>query len=405
MEFPVTPTQIPFLRSNALVKGFVGGVGSGKSYAGAIDLINRAKPGRLYMVVSTTYKLLSDATFRTFLQVANRLNLIKHPTDVKKAPPQVMLATGAEILFRSADNHDNLRATNLSGVWMDEASYMEEEAYLVLLGRLRESGEQGWLTATFTPKGKRNWTYKVFGGNEPDTEIFHARTKDNIFNPETYDTNLRRRYTSAFAQQELEGLFIDAGGTLFKREWFQILDVAPTEFKSLVRAWDFAATEKADPKAGEMANDPDYTAGVLMGRTSDNQYVILDVRTLRGTPLSVEQTIRATAIEDRNNYGRVSIWAEQEPGSSGVTVIDHYLRNVLAGFNFHGERSTGDKSTRAMPLAAMAEGRNVKLLKGNFNKAFLDECEDFPVGKHDDQVDSASLAFSKISTKREFWIA
>ena len=45
---------------------------------------------------------------------------------------------------------------------------------------------------------------------------------------------------------------------------------------------------------------------------------------------------------------------EQEPGSAGVTVADHYARHVLSGYTFHAERSTGDKATRAQPLAAAA---------------------------------------------------
>ncbi len=57
---------------------------------------------------------------------------------------------------------------------MDEASLSKQEAYDILIGRLREGGEQGWLSATFTPKGKTHWTYKKFGTGQPDTELIHA---------------------------------------------------------------------------------------------------------------------------------------------------------------------------------------------------------------------------------------
>src|SRR5439155_24083530 len=83
---------------------------------------------------------------------------------------------------------------------------------------------------------------------------------------------------------------------------------------------------------------------------------------------------------------------EQEPGSAGVALIDHYLR-LLSGHVFRGVRSTGSKADRALPLAAQAEGGTVKLLRSPWVKDFLDEIEIFPFGRHDDQVDAASLAF------------
>ena len=58
------PAQQAFLRSNALFRAFCGGIGSGKSWAGSYDLIRRAKPGRLYLILAPTYSMLSDATFR-----------------------------------------------------------------------------------------------------------------------------------------------------------------------------------------------------------------------------------------------------------------------------------------------------------------------------------------------------
>jgi hypothetical protein len=99
----------------------------------------------------------------------------------------------------------------------------------------------------------------------------------------------------------------------------------------------------------------------------------------------------------------VPIWMEQEPGSAGVTVIDHYLR-LLAGFSFRGERSTGSKADRAQPMAAQAEGGTVKLLRGAWNADYLDEMELFPFGAHDDIVDAAALAFSHLAVRKEFWM-
>jgi predicted phage terminase large subunit-like protein len=87
---------------------------------------------------------------------------------------------------------------------------------------------------------------------------------------------------------------------------------------------------------------------------------------------------------------------EQEPGSSGKRVIDHFSRIVLPGYAFQGVPSTGDKVSRARAVMAAAKAGNVKLVRGRWNASFLDELSMFPNGKHDDQVDALSGAFNGI---------
>jgi predicted phage terminase large subunit-like protein len=381
--------QNEFIKGEALFRAFVGGIGSGKSWAGSYDLIRRARPGRLYLVCAPTYGMLADATFRSFLGLAEELGIVD-PADVKRSPPPcIRLRTGAEVLFRSADEPDLLRGPNLSGVWLDEASLMAEDVFTVCIGRLREAGEQGWLSATFTPKGRLHWTFETFATGRPDTAIYHARTADNPFLPPRFHDTVRQQYTSTLAEQELEGGFIDAGGVMFQRHWFGLVDanqVPPlSQLSQWVRGWDLAAT----PKDEDQARDPDWTAGVLLGRSGDGTYYIRDVRRLRGTPQQVQRLVRQTAEQDGR---RVKVVMEQEPGSAGVVVVDAY-RRMLSGFNFQGVRSTGSKADRAQPLAAQAEGGAVKLVRGPWNKDLLDELEIFPFGKHDDMVDALSLAF------------
>jgi hypothetical protein len=204
------PAQQAFLKSDALYRAFCGGIGSGKSWAGSYDLIRRAKPGRLYLVVAPTYSMLSDATFRIFLALAEQLGLVGPGRVKRSAPPSIRLRTGAEVLFRSADEPDRLRGPNLSGVWLDEASLMSADVFAVAIGRLREAGEQGWLTATFTPKGMAHWTYETFATARANTAIFRARTADNPFLPAEFHDTVCAQYSHEFASQELEGAFIDA---------------------------------------------------------------------------------------------------------------------------------------------------------------------------------------------------
>ena len=222
----VYPKQRQFLQSNALLRAFVGGIGSGKSWIGSLDMIHRSKPGRLYLVTAPTYPMLSDATFRSLTGLAQELGVVE-PGDAKQSPPpSVKLRNGAEVLFRSTDNPEMLRGPNLSGVWMDEASLSKREAFDILVGRLREGGEMGWLAATFTPKGKAHWTYKVFGAGGPDVELIHAQSDENPFLPPEFVENVRKRYTAQQIRQELGGAFIEGGGNhYFPHLWPRYTDM------------------------------------------------------------------------------------------------------------------------------------------------------------------------------------
>jgi predicted phage terminase large subunit-like protein len=92
---------------------------------------------------------------------------------------------------------------------------------------------------------------------------------------------------------------------------------------------------------------------------------------------------------------------EQEPGSAGKGEAERYLRDVLRGYPARALPSTGDKATRAAPLASAAEAGRVKLVRANWNDWFLDELSSFPKGSHDDAVDAAANAFNELLTVAE----
>ena len=175
-----------------------------------------------------------------------------------------------------------------------------------------------------------------------------------------------------------------AGG-LFEWDKLQVVDAAP-KMRSIVRYWDKAGTDGAGA----------YTAGVKMGAGTDGLFYILDVVRGQWAAPQRERTIRATAELDGHGVG---IWIEQEPGSGGKESAESTIRS-LAGYTIKAERPSGDKATRAEPLAVQVEAGNVRLLRGPWNQAFIDEVKTFPVGKYKDQVDASSGAFNKLAAPR-----
>ena len=184
---------------------------------------------------------------------------------------------------------------------------------------------------------------------------------------------------------------IKAGTSMmFRREWFGEPVQADAQIRFWCRYWDLAATTE------EEAEDPDWTAGALLGFWGGVWYLRHMIR-FRGTPKENEDIIRQTAATDpRGTMTRM----EREGGASGKSLVDHYRRNVLVGRDYDGWPALGDKVTRAGPFSSAAQAGNFKLVSGLWITDFLDECEAFRgEDEHNDQVDAVTGAMAVLTDK------
>lgn len=172
-------------------------------------------------------------------------------------------------------------------------------------------------------------------------------------------------------------------GAFFDWSMLEVVDTAPSGLRLLVRYWDKAGTDGGGA----------YTAGVLMGLAKDNTVYVLDVVRGQWNASKREGVIKQTAQTDGK---KVQVWIEQEPGSGGKESAENTIKNLL-GFKVKAERATGDKAVRAEPYSVQVDAGNVKIVKGAWNKDFIDEHKTFPVGKYKDQIDSASGGFNKLA--------
>lgn len=180
------------------------------------------------------------------------------------------------------------------------------------------------------------------------------------------------------------------GGGLFKVAMIGAVPALPAAPR-LVRAWDLAATRATGTR------DPDWTVGVLLAALPGGRWCVADVARMQGGPEEVEQAILSTAQRDRAAHGAaVQIGLPQDPGQAGKAQVA-YLTAKLAGHTVESSPETGDKATRAGPVAAQCNVGNVSLLAAPWNRAFLAELADFPAGTKDDQVDALSRAFGMLS--------
>jgi predicted phage terminase large subunit-like protein len=175
-------------------------------------------------------------------------------------------------------------------------------------------------------------------------------------------------------------------GGFFQKTWFETTRAAPGKAKR-VRAWDRAAS------IAKKGTDPDWTVGLKLVRDEHGCFYIEDVVRFRGSSLDVQKAIRNTAEQDGKN---VKIILEQDPGQAGKSEVEYLIR-MMSGFSVKAVPIKKDKVTRASPVSAQAEAGNIKIVRGDWNHAFLEELCAFPNAKHDDTVDALSTAFDALS--------
>lgn len=173
------------------------------------------------MFASPTYSQLRETSLRSFKEMSdelgNRIISINH----NEGKCRITTEDGGEagITFRSTEREEFLRGPNLSGIWLDEASLMKEEAFDILIASLREGGEMGWVSMTFTPKGKHHWTYHLFhDGRMKSTFLTKSSTHANPFLAKDYIASMESRYRADKVAQELKGEFLDLSDQLVSYE-------------------------------------------------------------------------------------------------------------------------------------------------------------------------------------------
>lgn len=372
------PKQVDFWNLPGKFTGFVGGVGSGKTFAGAVKCLTMPR-NSVGMIVSPDYPMMSKTTLPALRDLLKGTGLLVAES---KKDRYLELVGGRIVHYASAHDPNKLRGPNLGWFWIDEASFVKPETWRIMGGRLRKAPGVGWLTTT--PKGKRHWIYQELV--EPGKMAFvTSSSRENRYNIDDFADMVENLGDANWIRQEAHGEFVDAGGTVFLGAMFRLMDRLPDGPFIACRGWDCATT----------AGGGDWTVGVRLHYYPRlDLFVIVDIVRGQWGPGDVDAWINATAIADGPNVPYI---LEQEGGSSGKRV-NHYVRNQLSGIQqVVSVPSTKQKLVRAMPFAKAAASGRVAALQNSALAEFLKEVVDFTgveENEQDDQVDAASLAFN-----------
>lgn len=222
LQVSLLPHQYKAIRSEKKFTLLRGGVGSGKSHAGAHFALSQAaqNPNAMGFIGANTYSQLYHSTLNCFFNILEDLNI---PFSYNRNQSTVKIYD-TKILCKSMDNFEMHRGIEIGWFWLDESRDMKREAFEVMIGRLRDKHMKNYRALlTSSPRGF-DWQYDYFDGDNATSncEVITARSHDNIYLPEGYVETLIQQYDEKMRQQEVEGKIIDiVSGSIyyaFKRE-------------------------------------------------------------------------------------------------------------------------------------------------------------------------------------------
>lgn len=308
-------------------------------------------------------------------QAANRMNTNKGGTYVAAGVGTAVTGRGAHIAliddpFKDREEADSERRRDVVWDWYRSTLFtrlMPGGAIVIIQTRWHEDDLAGRL---LEQEG-----YKEQGGQ---WEVLELPALDNgcALWPEWYDVPVLERIKATIGPREWSALYQQQPqpdeGTFFKREWFN-------EWKDLPACRYYGSSDYAVTDGGG-----DYTVHTVWGINSAGD--VYRVAQWKGQTASDEWIER-----------KLDLIAKYKPlcwfGEGGVIqkAVEPMLKRRMRERNVHCRLewlpSVHDKPTRARSFQAMAATGRVYFEQG----ADLAEFLVFPAGKHDDEVDTASL--------------
>lgn len=350
IRYSPLPSQRAFHDEVARFKGFSGPIGSGKSAALCHEAIRLTylNPGRAGLLGAPTYPMLRDATQRAFLEILEE-NEIGY--ELNRSDNVLRMAdTGSTILFRSLEEYERLRGTNLAWFGVDELTYTHEEGWLRLEGRLRDPKASRLCGfGVWTPKG-HDWVYRRFVKQGGNYKVTFAKAQENrhILEavPDFYE-RLKGTYGEEFYRQEVLGEYLETG-----------TDRAYCKFNELVHVKNHGLREDL-PLLWSLDFNVDPMCSIVAQRDGENIHVVDEIVLRRSTTLEACEEFWSRY---RRHWAGVHVYGDAA-GAHGQTtgLSDH--RVIREFFSRQGQRETELRVLRSNPpVRERIELLNARLL-------------------------------------------
>lgn len=289
--------------------------------------------------------------------------------------------------FKTSEEPDSLRGESIDFLTIDESAHVRELQSiweLCLRPCLLDRRGEAWFIST--PKGF-NFFHDLYQRGKNGDKNWAAFQFPSSANPYLDAEELEaiaHDMPILVQRQELAAEFVQLCGALFRRDDVRILEAEP-DGVAWVRSWDLAYTTK---------NSSDYTAGARVGITPDGVVVIANIIRGRWEWPTAVKIIADTARQDGAHVRQ----AIEVVGAQVAALQTLMADPLLVGFSFSPVRVGSDKISRALPCVSRCEQGKLAIVRGGWNKDFLDELSAFPETRHDDQIDAVTGGFNMLSS-------
>lgn len=312
----------------------------------------------------------------------------------------IELVSGRRIYIRGADNPDSLRGIALHFVVLDEYADMRENVWSEIIEPALMD-YRGKAVFIGTPKGKNHF-YKIFmhalhyrHEDNPDDDIpmyeaFHFKSGDNPFIPRGELKRMMEKGTSSreTVRQEIEADFVSGGGKVLVPGDFILVDGLPHAGRTgrFYITCDLAGFKKA--QRGKVMRTDESVICVTWVEDNTADWYVVDM--LHGWWDSREVALKIVRQVAKYHGTRLGI----EQGMA-FHAVQPYIEDYMREFNRyvtveplkHG--GVNKHSRIEWALQGRSQRGKIKLLRGDWNEWFLDQCADFPDPlSHDDGIDA-----------------
>lgn len=181
---------------------YYGGAGSGKSVFVAQKLLAKACTAKRKVLVIRKYgTTLRDSVYDLVKETITKWGLYKY-TRFNLSNYTITLPNGSVFLFKGMDDPEKIKSiTDITDVWVEEATELSEDEFTQLDLRLRARVPSLQLIVSFNPVSKVNWVYRKWFDDQADydraaTMILKTTHKDNRFLPPEYVAALEEKAKS-----------------------------------------------------------------------------------------------------------------------------------------------------------------------------------------------------------------
>ena len=300
---------------------------------------------------------------------------------------ELVLVNGRRISLKGADRPDSLRGVGLSSAVLDEYAFMKEEVWelIVLPALARTEG-----TAMFigTPDGKNHFytLYRMGLSGHKDWKSWHFHSVENPHLPKAEIEAARERMSTERFRQEMEASFETGSGVLLTRDMLPIVDHVPSPCDRYI-ACDLAGFESTE--GGRKIKRLDDHAIAVVAVHSGG-WCIEDI--IHGQWDTRETALRV--VKSFRDHRPVRLGIEKGMAKNAVMpYLSDEMARLRTFFNVeeltHGNQKKTDRI--AWALQGRAEKGRIQLLRGPWNKTFIEQAEDFPSPlSHDDLIDAVA---------------